>query len=248
MMIVPNLLIMQCEPETYDEYRVYDILMMYHEKGITPDLEIDVNGETLADYNTVLGLWIKRQDWIYRQSKLQHVVIPETGEELHGGFIFSEWLNFIARNGENLKRALDAMKAEYNPIDNYNMVEQGADGTKQDSHRTTPHGEISVETTPFQTGINSVGDGAQTGKTTTKTSYTQADSETTYDNTMSIKNNDDSIETGYHKGVQHYLKRSGNVGTTQTQTMIENEILLRKHDLIAEFVKRFFDNYCYYVG
>ena len=248
MMIVPNLLIMQCESETYDEYRVYDILMMYHEKGITPDLEIDVNGETLADYNTVLGLWIKRQEWIYRQSKLQHAVIPETGEELHGGFIFSEWLNYIARNGENLKRAIDAMNAEYNPIDNYNMVEQGADGTKQDAHRTTPHGEISVETTPFQTGINSVGDGAQTGKTTTTTSYTNVDSETTYDNTMSIKNNDDLIETGFHKGVQHYLKRSGNVGTTQTQTMIENDILLRNHDIIAEFVKRFFDTYCYYVG
>lgn len=248
MMIAPNLLMMQCEPETYDEYRVFDILMLYHEKGITPNLEIAVNGETLADYNTVLGLWVKRQEWIYRQSKLQHVVIPETGEELHGGFIFSEWQNFIARNGENMKRMIDALYSEYNPIENYNMREQGADGTKQDSHRTTPHGEIQVETTPFQTGINSVGDGAQTGKTTTKTSYTQADSETSYDNTMSIKNNDDLIETGFHIGEQHYLKRSGNIGVTTSAQMIEQELKLRVVDLITDFVKRFFDSYCYFVG
>ena len=248
MMIIPNLLMMQCEPETYDEYRVYDILLLYHEKGITPDLEIEVNGETLADYNTVLGLWIKRQDWIYRQSKLQHSLIPETGEELYGGYIFSEWQNFIARNGENLKRMIDALYADYNPIENYNMREQGATGTKQDAHRTTPHGEIQVDTTPFATGINSTGDGAQVGKTTTTTSYTDADSETTYDNTMSIKDNDDTAESGYHRGEQHYLKRSGNIGVTTSAQMIEQEIKLRIVDLIADFVKRFFDSYCYYVG
>lgn len=247
-MIIPNLLIMQCEPETYDEYRVFDILMLYHEKGITPNLEIAVNGETLADYNTVLGLWVKRQDWIYRQSKLQHVVIPETGEELHGGFIFSEWLNFIARNGENLKRMIDALYAEYNPIENYNMREQGATGTKQDKQTTTPNGTITIETTPYATGINSTGAGAQTGKTSTTTMYNGANSETTYGNTMTIKNNDDLIETGFNKGEQHYLKRSGNIGVTTSAQMIEQELKLRVVDLIAEFVKRFFDSYCYYVG
>ena len=233
---------------TVDKYRVYDILMMYHEKGITPNLAIVVNETTLADYNTVLGLWVKRQDWIYCQSKLQHVVIPETGEELHGGFIFSDWLNFIARNGENLKRMIDALYADYNPIENYNMREQSADGTKQDSHTTTPHGKITVETTPYATGINSTGDGAQMGKTTTTTSYTDADSEITYDNTMSIKDNDDNSESGYHKGEQHYLKRSGNIGVTTSAQMITQELELRVVDLIADFVKRFFDQYCYYVG
>lgn len=234
--------------ETYTRHKVYDILV---DSGISTTstlLQIVVDGETLADNETVFNLWVRRQEWIYIQSKLQHYMNAETHEEIAGGYIFAEWSNYIARNGENLKRTIAAMQAEYNPIDNYNMVEQGADGEKQDKVTTTPHGTISVTTTPYQTGINSTGDGTKTGKTTTDTTYTNANTETTYTNTQSIKDNDGNTETGYHKATQHYFKRSGNVGTTQTQTMIENEILLRKHDIIAEFVKRFFDIYCYYVG
>lgn len=247
-MIFPAMM-MQIEPPTADSYRIYDILAQFPSTQDMPSLHIVVDGETLADSATVYGLWLRRAEWRYLQSKLQHYYDGTTQEEIQGGYIFAEWADFIARNGQNLKRAITAMTAEYNPIDNYNMVEQGATGVKQDKHRTKPHGKIKVENTPYQTGINSTGDGAQTGKTETITSYLDnADSETEYDNTMSIKNNDDETETGYHKGEQHYLKRSGNVGTTRTQTMIENEISVRKHDLIDEFVKRFFDKYCYYVG
>lgn len=247
MMIIPAICPM-IPTETTTQHRVYDILIDSGISHADTTLQIVVDGDTIADNATVLDLWILRQDWIYTQSKLHHYQNAQTGDEIAGGYIFAEWGNFIARNGENLKRAIAALSAEYNPIDNYNMVEQGATGTKQDAHRTTPHGTITNTTRMYQTGINSTGDGAETGKTQTDTTYTGADSETTYDNTMSIKNNDDVPETGYHRGEQHYLKRSGNVGTTQTQTMIENEILLRKHDLIAEFVKRFFDTYCYFVG
>lgn len=247
-MIFPAICL-QMPSDTTTQHRVYDILIDSEISSTDNILQIVVDNETIADNALILDLWILRQDWIYTQSKLQHYYNATTGTEISGGYIFAEWANFIARNGENLKRMIDAMYSDYNPIDNYNMVEQGATGIKQDAHRTTPHGEVTVETTPFATGINSVGDGAQTGKTTTSTHYTDADSETTYDNTMSIKNNEDETEIGYHRGEQHYLKRSGNVGTTQTQTMIENEIMLRKkNDLIADFVKRFFDKYCYFVG
>lgn len=234
--------------DTTTQHRVYDILIDSEISNADTTLQIVVDNILLSDNAQILDLWILRQDWIYTQSKLHHYYNDTTGTEIAGGYIFAEWSNFIARNGENLKRMIDAMYSEYNPIDNYNMIEQSATGIKQDAHRTTPHGEITVETTPFATGINSLGDGAQTGKTTTNTRYTDADSETTYDNTMSIKNNEDISETGFHRGEQHYLKRSGNVGTTQTQTMIENEIMLRKNDLIDDFVKRFFDKYCYFVG
>lgn len=246
-MIIPAIC-PQIPNETTTQHRVYDILIDSGISHTDTTLQIVVDGQTIADNATVLDLWILRQDWIYTQSKLHHYQNAQTQEEIAGGYIFAEWGSFIARNGENLKRAIAALSAEYNPIDNYNMVEQGATGTKQDKHRTMPHGTITNTTRVYQTGINSTGDGAETGKTQTDTTYTGADSETEYDNTLAIKNNDDVPETGYHRGEQHYLKRSGNIGTTQTQTMIENEILLRKHDLIAEFVKRFFDTYCYFVG
>ncbi len=246
-MIFPAMM-MQIEPPTADSYRIYDILSQFPSTQDMPSLHIVVDGETLADSATVYGLWLRRAEWRYLQSKLQHYYDGTTQEEIIGGYIFAEWSDFIARNGQNLKRMIDALFSEYNPIENYNMREQSATGTKQDSHRTTPHGAITVENTPYQTGINSTGDGAQTGKSITETSYENADSETTYDNTMSIKNNDDLPETGFHRGEQHYLKRSGNIGVTTSAQMIEQELNLRTVDLIDDFVKRFFDKYCYYVG
>lgn len=234
--------------ETTTQHRVYDILIDSGISHADTTLQIVVDGETIADNATVLDLWILRQDWIYTQSKLHHYQNAQTQEEIAGGYIFAEWGNFIARNGENLKRMIDALYAEYNPINNYDMVEQGATGTKQDKHRTTPHGKITNTSSAYQTGVNSTGDGTLTGKTVTETEYTNADSETEYDNTMTIKNNDDVAETGYHRGEQHYLKRSGNIGVTTSAQMISQELQLRVVDLIADFVKRFFDTYCYFVG
>lgn len=246
-MIIPEM-IAQVEPPTADSYRIYDILAQFPSTQDMPSLHIVVDGVTLADSATVYGLWLRRAEWRYMQSKLQHYYDGTTQEEITGGYIFAEWADFITRNGQNLKRMIDALYSEYNPIENYNMREQGANGVKQDKHRTTPHGKIKIENTPYQTGINSTGDGAQTGKTVTETSYENADSETEYDNSMSIKNNDDLQETGYHRGEQHYLKRSGNIGVTTSAQMIEQELNLRTVDLIDDFVKRFFDKYCYYVG
>lgn len=237
-----------CRNDSTNQYRVYDILKDSGISSADTLLQIVVDGVTLANNATVLDLWILRQDWIYVQSKLHHYQNAQTGDEIAGGYIFAEWSNFIARNGENLKRMIDALYSEYNPINNYDMVEQGATGTKQDKHRTTPHGKITNTSSAYQTGINSTGDGALTGKTVTDTEYTNADSETEYDNTMAIKNNDDIAESGYHKGEQHYLKRSGNIGVTTSAQMIEQELNLRVVDLIADFVKRFFERYCYFVG
>lgn len=247
MMIIPAICPM-IPNETTTQHRVYDILTDSGISHADNTLQIVVDGTTIADNATVLDLWILRQDWIYTQSKLHHYQNAQTGDEIAGGYIFAEWGSFIARNGENLKRMFDALYADYNPINNYDMTEQGATGTKQDAHRTTPHGKITNTATAYQTGVNSTGDGALTGKTVTETQYTNADSETEYDNTMSIKNNDDVAETGYHRGEQHYLKRSGNIGVTTSAQMISQELQLRVVDLISDFVKRFFDTYCYFVG
>lgn len=226
--------------------KIHDILQ---DSGIAASdelLQITVDGVTIATNAEVLDLWLRRTEWLYSQSDLQHYM--KDGTELPGGYVFSEWQLFCARNGENLKRMLDALFSEYNPIDNYNMKESSSDGEKQDGQKVTPKGVIKVETTPFQTGINSVNDGAQTGKTTTETSYTNASSDTTYDNTKTMENNDGDTLTGYHHVTEHFLKRSGNIGVTTSAQMIGQELELRVVDLLDEFVSRFFKLYCYYVG
>lgn len=226
--------------------RVFDILKDMGISSADNLLQIVVEGDTIATNAEVLDLWMQRSEWLYSQSLLQHYM--HDGSELDGGYIFSEWQNWIARNGVNLKRMLDALYSEYDPISNYDMIEQGADGEKQDTHSVEPSGKVTVTNTPYSTGVNSTGDGAQLGKSMTETTYENSKSETTYHNTMTIKNNDDQPETGYHHATQHYLKRSGNIGVTTSAQMITQELELRVVDLLDDFVKRFFDKYCYYVG
>lgn len=237
------------QPPTRTQKRVFDILS---DVGVTPAddfLKIVVDNVTIATHEIILDLWLMRGYWIYSQSKMQHYIISEGGEtrEIECGYIFAEWQNFIARNGENLKRTIDALYSEYNPIENYAMHETGADGEKEDKTHITPKGTTTVTTTPYATGINSTGDGAQTGKSITETAYTDAESETNPDNTKDMTFESET-KSGYHKTNEHYFQRHGNIGVTTSMQMIMQEIDGRKIDLIADFTDRFFRLYCYFAG
>lgn len=231
-------------------YRVYDILSALQPDQV-PELKIQIGYDLIATHEEVLDLWLRQSEWKYSQSDGQHYMLDtDPPTEIAGGYIFAEWQLYIARNGENLKRKLDALFAEYDPISNYDMYEQGADGKKQDKHRTKPSGKIQTTSEQYQAGIDSLTEqGALTSKTQNTTAYLEnANTETEYDNTKTIRNNDGETETGYHEATDHYLRRYGNVGVTTSAQMISGELSLRTVDLISDFVHRFFDAYCYYVG
>lgn len=83
---------------------------------------------------------------------------------------------------------------------------------------------------------------AYTGKDTTTNNLTDT---TTYNNTMETNvtygHNIDNTTT-----YDTLLKRSGNIGVTTSQQMIESEYLLRlKHSLIELFLTEFIRNYCF---
>lgn len=229
--------------------RLYDILVDIGISSADNTLDLVVDGVTLADNALILDLWLRRSEWLYTQSKLQHSFITRDGQqiEIDGGYIIAEWGNFIARNGVNLKRMIDALYSDYNPIENYSMVEIGTDGERRDNTRVTPSGSTTITSTPYVTGINSSGDGAQAGKTETTTTYNDAQSETEYDNTLSADFDGDT-KTGYNVASEKFLKRSGNIGVTTSMQMIRQEIDGRRIDLIQDFVDRFFALTCYYVG
>lgn len=229
------------EPPTTNDYRVFDILQ---ESGIADTdniLQITVDGEEIVDYTTVYNLWTKRQDYVYSQSKLNHFYLR--GEEIDGGYIFADWSDFIARNGENLVRMLAALYSDYNPINNYDMIEKSVDGETLDEIETTPSGKTITKS--YAAGLNSSGDGALTGKN--ETSFENAKSTTSPKNTKSVTLDSETL-ANVHKATQHILTRSGNIGVTTSAQMITQEIELRVVDLIDDFVKRFFDKYTRYVG
>lgn len=243
------MILRQKADDHYITYTIYDIM----KPGIRPSLKIDTEGGVIADDAMIFDLWMKHSTWYYSQLDLQHYVYhdEESGEDIEilGGWIFTDWSFYLARNTENLERMLEALFAEYDPLANYDMQESGSDGEAEDKTHNTPKGKTHTDITPYATGINSTGDGAKQGKQMSETYFTDsAEAELSHDHNKSITDNDGSSVSGFWKTHEHFFKRHGNIGVTSSSQLISGELELRTVDLIRDFVQRFFDQYCWYVG
>lgn len=185
---------------------------------------------------------------------------------------YAKWTAYLSMHLQDLQRVYAAAYAAYNPIENYNMLEQGTDGIKLDktTDKTTPKGTTKTETTHtgsetvtdtlYKSGLDSTGDGVQTDKSTSKRdpslltdkteiSYTNAETsvEKTPGNTITGTFDGQTVGS-YHELTEHNLKRAGNIGSMSTQTMILQEWEIRSRNLLMEFIQQFIDMFGYYVG
>ena len=243
------MILRQKADDHYRTYKVYDIMKI----GVRPSLEIEISDVQIADDPMISDLWLQHSGWNYSQLDLHVYQYEDEGSgeiiEIPGGWIYNEWLYYITRNGENLLRMLQALFAEYDPIANYDMQESGSDGEAEDKTHNTPKGKTHTDITPYATGINSTGDGAKQGIQKSETYFTDAaEAELSHDHNKSITDNDGSSVSGFWKTHAHYFKRHGNIGVTSSAQFISGELELRTVDLIRDFVQRFFDQYCWYVG
>lgn len=126
----------------------------------------------------------------------------------------------VAKYAEKWKRIHDALFADYNPISNYDMTEDENTGTNVKTHTYEGDG-AGNETENKVFGFNS--------ETAVPTG------------TSSMKS---ALQTeGDFEDNHRQLTRSGNIGTTTTQMMIESELELRKHqftDIILDDLASFF--------
>lgn len=132
-------------------------------------------------------------------------------------------------------KSVDAFLTEYNPIENYNSTE-------------TESIEISGENSTTSE-ISSTSSGENTTNTTGETTETLSpyDSENfnnnsknnssgvTTENSSSSDNSSNTMSGTTSQSNNRTLKRSGNIGVTTSQQMIQSEIELRKNDLINDF-------------
>lgn len=186
---------------------------------------------------------------------------------------YNQWQRYLDMKLKDLQRIYDAAYAQYNPIENYNMIEQGLDGRKEDKtdKTVTPSGKTTVKQThtgsetvtdtAYKNGLGSgTGDGVQTDKMvskrdpssltdSTETSYTGAKTTdvTTPSNTVSGTFDGQTVGS-YHEVTEHNLKRAGNIGSMSTQTMINQEWGIRSRNLLHEFIQGFVDMFGMYVG
>ena len=223
------------------DFEVYSILKTYYDNEST-DFAISVDGTALYTSAEVLLLMIDRySDYIYSVSD----IFASTA----GSYLSDQWKKYVSRMGSNLLRAYLALYSDYNPISNYDMTEQGADGKKIDSTtvETTPTGTTTNTTELSKAGLDSSVP-VLSDKTETTVSFTDAKSTTTDtpSNTQTVSFGDDTLAG--HEVTEHRLSRSGNIGVTTSQQMIQSEIELRRTDLLSEFVGAFARQVFYYVG
>ena len=137
----------------------------------------------------------------------------------------------------NLKSQLDVMKATYNPIENYDNNEESTTtiGIKEENFKkgtntdTTEVGQGEITTKNDVTSYES-DTFADAGKVTTNES--PRTTTTTLGERTDIRTEKEHIDT--------FKKRiHGNIGVTTSQQMIESELVLRKRNVVTEYLTEF---------
>ena len=167
---------------------------------------------------------------------------------------------------ENWSKMWEALQESYKPLENYSMLEKmtndatvrqyGKSSTRTDNlqHRktgtetTTP--DLTDTETPNETNTNNSGvfgfnspaavpdSTATETRTGTNTRRTTGESETEYNTTDADTGTQTMADSGSDTETRNYtLTRSGNIGVTTSQQMLESEMLLRgkwnMYDIIA---------------
>ena len=145
---------------------------------------------------------------------------------------------YIALYGKTHKyeydKLFDTLSLEYNPIENYSMTEKGTD-------TRTPN------ITQANKGKNVNTIGIDNSITTGKTTFDKSDSfinDTKTTNAGTNTNTEDintTVTTSGNEKTVHEFTRSGNIGVTTSQQMIESERQLAMFSVVDLFVKAIAD-------
>ena len=152
-----------------------------------------------------------------------------------------------SKHQESWQRIWDALKAEYNPIENYNRHEDIKDSEDTlISHTAQDSGTISSvgNTTSKGTGNNTNKATSFDSNTLSTTDSSDQTDETIANTTGATDTVNDHTETSDHKKNYTHLNHThGNIGVTTNQQMIDAELQLRNntfYDIVAnEFKEEF---------
>lgn len=151
-----------------------------------------------------------------------HQVLPQLGVAIH---------NWFTQNKDNFARILAAISAEYNPIENYDRMEDRTLNTANTS-----------ESSATSTGTTS--------------SNSESTSQRAADNSETFRNTDKQIGSATSGGtntsgstgksnedVTEHLRVHGNIGVTTNQTMVQAELDLRRYNIYEDICNRFVDKF-----
>lgn len=205
--------------------------------------EVKYNGETIFTNKSVFDVFA------YNYSSFSCIV--STVYQATTAYFINLWTAYVNETVYMLHRQLEALQADYNPINNYDMTEKSADGRKvgKMTDTTTPSGGTETEQHTDVFGLNSGTTGADsdTVKTTVKPlqgTKTETEHTATNDQTGAV-----GLDTvSGHEVTEHVMTRSGNIGVTTSAQMVSQEYELRKIDILKDYVKTFAAQYLYSIG
>lgn len=163
--------------------------------------------------------------------------------------LYNSWILYKNTTITDLIRAYDAFYAEYNPIDNYDGVEEVTHLEKHGTVSKTSGGSSTETSTANNINtINSVAPFDSADMTNNDKSVNSGSSENVIsnDNTETTEYTDTSLGTETaHDITKDTIRKHGNLGVTMTQQMIREEIELRFKPVIIEYLTRFVYEYGY---
>lgn len=151
-----------------------------------------------------------------------HQVLPQLGVAIH---------NWFTQNKDNFARILAAISAEYNPIENYDRMEDRTlktANTSESSATSTGTTSSNSESTSQRAADNS-----ETFRNTDK-QIGSATSGGTNTSGSSGKSNED---------VSEHLRVHGNIGVMTNQMMVQAELDLRRYNIYEDICNRFVDKF-----
>ena len=163
-------------------------------------------------------------------------------EQLRYEYIWA-WLisrvhDYLASNYTSWKDKVDAFLTDYNPLNNYDMTElaggtsltarvRSSSGTHKTTSKVAPFdSETFKNETEVTTSQNTLS-GTDFASDSAISGFDDATKSLTFDDLTTPQGNSTSVSK---------LIRSGNIGITSSQDMLEQELVVKSHDLVKEFM------------
>ena len=164
--------------------------------------------------------------------------------------VYDMWVRL---NGEEYLRIYNVMRSEYNPLENYDRMEEGATETaRHKGSRTSQNVDITntpTVTTKTTEKVNA-SDGGIVESMETETANTSGNTVTSGSAETNFTETRDISDSVYDRDVETFNGRRthGNIGVTTTQTLINEEINLRLLGFIETIMSQFVEKFTFYVS
>ena len=229
------------------EYSKIQIDEVLTDANITTGL--DISGTLGEDTITVISSTDCGNILLYKYGERAFYKPSDTNMTDYAYFI-KLWTTWLDSNKTDYLKLYAALDSEYNPINNYDSHEVV---TTQHGHVLTDKSQPGVKTTSineFTPGITDTtessiyGYNSATASDADKVTNKKTGKDT---NTNTIERTGFDTDTHTHSGSDTVTSdKSGNIGVTTSQQMIESEVALRLKDYVDRIIKCFIDEYTTY--